>query len=44
MLTQMSQALKLLLSARDALPYSWNSQSLTAAGTYQATLHKCEWL
>ena len=27
-----------------ALPYSWNSQSLTAPGTYQATLNKCEWL
>ena len=29
---------------QSALPYSWNSQSLTAAGTYQATLHKCKWL
>ena len=44
MLTQMLQVLKQLLFARIALPYSWNSQSLTAAGTYQATLHKCKWL
>ena len=27
-----------------ALPYNWNSQSLTAAGTYQATIAKCKWL
>ena len=38
MLIRMLQALRLSLSARVALPYSWNSQSLTAAGTYQATM------
>ena len=29
---------------QNALPYSWNSQSLTAAGTYTAVLQNSQWM
>ena len=29
---------------QNALPYSWNSQSLTAAGTYTAVLRNSQWM